>query len=701
MSKVETATENVPTKSHQRGDIQGLRALAVGVVLLAHASVPGFAGGFVGVDVFFVISGFLITGLLLGDIAKHGKVRFGNFYARRASRILPAATTVIVATALASTAILGILQARSVMTDSLWAVFFAANIHFAAVGTNYFSTQTGMSPLLHFWSLAVEEQFYLVWPAVIALIALTFRSRHTKRVPRIQIGVALIAISAVSMYLSVTQTANNPTGAYFSTLDRAWELGIGALAAVALPLLAKIHWSAQSVISWLGAGAVVASVALFSASTPIPGWRALLPVLGSVAILIGGIGSPKWGFHRVLSVRPARFVGDISYSLYLWHFPILILGAAYLGRNDTLPVRFGLLGAATVIAAISYHGLENPLRHAKVFVQKTYRAFLLWPAAIGMVVATVMVATPSVAFAASTTPVANVPVVTAVANAVSAAESNAPVPTLTTPSLLSAPNDHVDLGSCDAYWSPNWHLCQQGDPNGTKTVVVFGNSHGAMWAPAIAVAAKAAHWKFYPIVQEACAFDAMVLYGNQWSPKNKCALWYDQAKADIAKLHPTDIVFGTYTGSADWVPSEKAIIEQFKPLTKRIIVLSDDGNGFNSAPLIKPAYCLLGTGATQKTCLGTVTTERATDTVLAGKIAKATGSEFINVTPWFCDNNFCPSLINDIIPTVDGAHLTPQYSTYLGSVMTTALNLNGKSVMMPHSVPVPPPTTTTTTTQGQ
>jgi peptidoglycan/LPS O-acetylase OafA/YrhL len=696
MSDATEAVTKEKTKT-QRGDIQGLRALAVILVLLAHASVPGFAGGFIGVDVFFVISGFLITGLLLGDIAKHGKVRFGHFYARRASRILPAATLVIVVTAIASTMILGVLQARSTMTDSLWAVFFAANIHFAAVGTNYFASPLGTSPLMHYWSLAVEEQFYLVWPAIIALVALVVRAKKSGRVPRLSIGAVLVVISAVSLYLSVDQTANNPTGAYFSTLDRAWELGVGALLAIALPVLTKAHWGIRSALSWAGVSAIALSVILFNASTPIPGWRALLPVLGSAAILFGGVGSPRWSTSAMLSVRPARFVGDISYSLYLWHFPILILGAAYFGRHDSLGVRFALLGGAVALSSLSYHGLENPVRHAKMFVQKTYRAFLLWPVAVGTVVATVAIATPTVAFAASTGSIKAVPVAQAVATAVVAGQDAATVPLTTTPGLLAAPSDHVDLGACDAYDVPNWHLCNLGDPHGTKTVVAFGNSHSAMWVPAISAAAKADGWKFYPVVREACAYEVYPDLGGKWGSNNICTKWYDVAKADIKRLHPNVLIIGSYTNSPEWAAGERTDINQLGPLVGRVILLSD------TTKIPSPAECLLANGATQKSCLWPVSATRANDTVIASDIAAATHSEFINVTPWFCDNGLCPSVINGIIPFFDGAHLTPQYSTYLGPAMTTALNLNGGSVIQPSSVSlstVPPVTTTTTSTPG-
>ena len=351
----------VPSKFRQ--DIQGLRALAVGIVVLDHAHIPGFSGGFIGVDVFFVISGFLITGLLLGDIAKHARVRFLNFYSRRAQRILPAATVVILATCVASIALLGIIQARSVLVDGVWAVFFGANVHFASVGTNYFAAAVSTSPLQHYWSLAVEEQFYLVWPAALGIVAVVFRRKGiVGHVPRLPIALTLAVVGGLSLYLSVVQTASNPKAAYFSTFDRTWELAVGALLAVALPWLGKIPTALRSALSWSGLVAIVTAALFFTASTPMPGYNALLPVLGCAALLVGGIGLPRYGAHSLLSIRPMRFLGDISYSLYLWHWPVIVL----LTGDTTGLSGIELLGARLAVmlgaSCASYYLIEHPLR---------------------------------------------------------------------------------------------------------------------------------------------------------------------------------------------------------------------------------------------------------------------------------------------------------------------------------------------------
>jgi peptidoglycan/LPS O-acetylase OafA/YrhL len=679
-----------PEKTAQRGDIQGLRALAVVAVIADHAHIPGVAGGFSGVDVFFVLSGFLITGILLKDVGTCGRIRFVNFYAHRARRILPAATVVLVATAIASALILGVLSARSELTSSVWAVFFAANIHFSQLGTNYFSAAS-TSPIQHFWSLAVEEQFYLVWPALIALIVVVTRARSRKVVPRVSLGVVLGVLTAGSLYLSIIQSSSNPTASYFSTIDRGYELGIGALIAVCLPALRKLGARTKAVLSVAGLASVVSGIVVFNASTPFPSWRALVPVLGCGALLVGGMDNNGL-IQRGLSLRPFRWTGDVSYSLYLWHFPVLVLGAVVLGRNDTLAARLALIAGAFALAGISYYGLENPMRHLKALTKATWRGLILWPVATGLVVATALVAVPSVPFAGASTPPVAVSVITAVAQAVSAGEAGAPVPSVTDPSLLVADSAHVDLGNCDAYYSANWKLCQLGDPTGTKTVVVFGNSHSAMWSPAIEAAAKAAGWKYYPVVHEACGLAVMPNYLHQWAPGNSCSLWYATALVDIKRLHPSVIVIGTYTHEVEWAPGLAEILKQMAPLAKRVVLLSD------TTRITNPSSCLLESGATQGTCLFSLSALRKHNVVVARGLAAQSGAQFVDITPWFCDQGKCPSLIDDIVPFFDGSHVTEEYSAYLGGVMASALNLNGGSVVQPVSVPVPAVSSVATTT---
>ena len=673
-----------PKPAKFRQDIQGLRALAVGVVVLDHANIPGFSGGFVGVDVFFVISGFLITGLLLGDVAKYSRVRFTNFYSRRAQRILPAATVTIAVTALASVMLLGVIQARSTLVDSVWAAFFCANIHFAHIGTDYFANNTATSPLQHFWSLSVEEQFYLFWPALIGLITVVFvKKGATNHVPRVPIALTLGLVTMGSLYLSIVNTAANPTGAYFSTIDRTWELSIGALLAVASPQLPKIPSMVRALLSWSGLAAIFAAAVFFTAATPMPGTAALVPVLGCAALLIGGIDSPRGGAHALLTRQPMRLIGDMSYSLYLWHWPILILGAAYLGARDTLWVRCALIICSVVVSAVSYYGLENPMRHLKVLSVRAWRGLLLWPAALGVVMSIAVFAAPNIPYAAAAGAAnSNVTPAAAIAEAVHAALVHAPVPHATDPSLLVASSDHVTLGSCSQYPTFTGRLCQLGDPTGTKTLVLFGNSHSVMWEPALAIVAKDAHWKFYVVVREACGYDGYV--GLSGVLPNACTQFYSWARTQIAALHPDVVVIGSYTATPLWKQGETQVIADLRPFTKRLVLFSD-------APWTppSPATCLTARGANQGTCLTIEPASRVVGHAAPAAIAAGEHVQYLDTANLSCNGWRCPAVINGIIPTYDGIHLTPQYSAYVAPLLGPALDLGGANTRPVATAPVP------------
>jgi len=311
-----------------RTDIQGLRALAVGMVILAHAGIPVAAGGFIGVDVFFVISGFLITSLLLREVQRSSTISIRGFYERRARRILPAGTVVLVVTVLYAALTFSADRVGSIAGDAVWSSVFLANVHYAVDGTDYFAAGDP-SPLQHFWSLAVEEQFYLLWPLLVLAIVVVVR-RRSRYVPFTRlVTVAVIAIIVGSLVWSMIETAVSPSTAYFSTPARAYELAAGALLATITAAGTRVPaWLTgplRGMLGWAGFFALVVMMVLWDDRTPIPGTLASLVVLATAAMLVSGIGDVR-GAGRMLSVRPVRFIGDISYSLYLWHWPLLTLG---------------------------------------------------------------------------------------------------------------------------------------------------------------------------------------------------------------------------------------------------------------------------------------------------------------------------------------------------------------------------------------
>ncbi|MDQ1703508.1 MAG: hypothetical protein QOF57_2760, partial [Frankiaceae bacterium] len=356
-----------------RPDVEGLRAVAILPVVAYHAAqfaapsaghwisrtLGQVTGGFLGVDVFFVISGFLITGLLAREVQERGTISFGRFYARRARRILPAATVVLLVTLAASALILPAARAGQVAHDVLSAAVFQADMHFAGAGVDYMGVAVDPSPVLHFWSLNDEEKFYVVWPAVLMVAALLSLRRRNRPATarRRHLAFALLALTLPSLWWSQhLVSAHDPTG-YYLAPSRAFELGIGGLLALGMPLVERLGRAARVLGAVAGLAVVVVCMFTYTALTPFPGVAALPVALGTALVLAG---HPRGITARVLSARPVRWVGRVSYSLYLWHWPVLVLAAAAAGgRLRTLPL-VACVGFAFVLAELSYRFCERP-----------------------------------------------------------------------------------------------------------------------------------------------------------------------------------------------------------------------------------------------------------------------------------------------------------------------------------------------------
>jgi peptidoglycan/LPS O-acetylase OafA/YrhL len=356
-----------------RPDIEGLRAVAVALVVLFHAGVVPLAGGYVGVDVFFVLSGFLITGLLIRERLAFDSTSLPRFYARRVRRILPAATLVLVVTLLASYQWLGFLRANTIALDGQWTALFGANLHFALEGTQYLNNLAPPSPLQHYWSLAVEEQFYLIWPLLFLIIAGIGRGARL----RVKLAVALGIIITASFAWSIIQTPQDGNWAFFSPLTRAWELAIGALLAVSIPLILRIPTSTGPWLSWAGLGCVIGSAFLLDGNTPFPGYAASLPVLGAALAIIGGTVTPGGGAEVVLARAPLQWLGKLSYGLYLWHWPLLIVSAQATGNAVSFPQSLGLVAIAVLLSVVTYRLAENPIRRSTVLQKRTFASVSL------------------------------------------------------------------------------------------------------------------------------------------------------------------------------------------------------------------------------------------------------------------------------------------------------------------------------------
>jgi peptidoglycan/LPS O-acetylase OafA/YrhL len=353
---------NVPALSRFRSDIEGLRAVAVLLVLFFHAGLPPH-GGYIGVDIFFVISGFLITGLLLREAESSGRISLSNFYARRAKRLLPAATLVL----LTSTVLIQFRAPESQRAifnlDVVGAAAYFVNWRFAARSVDYLAEDLGRSPILHFWSLAVEEQFYFIWPLLI--IASLYLAKKFGARRSVATTSALCLVLVPSLAWSVWYTKVSPAEAFFVTSTRLWELSAGALLALYQARIKQLPHALSSILGWGGVLLISVAAVMFNEKTVWPSYRAGLPTLGTALVIASGTISKEGRLYRLLSLRPMVWIGAISYSLYLWHWPLVVLG------QDWLELKGRMWGGALVVASfvpalLSYHFVEQPTRRAPI-----------------------------------------------------------------------------------------------------------------------------------------------------------------------------------------------------------------------------------------------------------------------------------------------------------------------------------------------
>ncbi|MBF4762899.1 acyltransferase [Nocardioides islandensis] len=697
------------TARHFRPDIQGLRALAVGTVILAHAGFGTVSGGFVGVDVFFVISGFLITSLLMREADRTGRISLLGFYARRARRILPAAALVAMATVVASILFLPLVRAVEIIKDSIWAAAFGANIRFAVVGTDYFAKGEPASPLQHYWSLSVEEQFYLVWPLLLvgAIALAATRGRRLadgwgRRTPLLMIGV----LSVLSFAWSVHATYQSPTTAYFSTLTRAWELGVGAGLGVLMSRgqVRAPRWLVQA-LGLVGLGAVLLACFWYTPETRFPGYQALLPVLGTAALLYAGGATDQGAVSRLMSLTPARVVGDWSYSLYLWHWPVLRIAEDHLHhRRLPLDTLFLCLVLIVGLSALTYRYVETPFRTGRLWARPRI-GVALYPLSLALVL---VMAVSGRAWIdrelgvsgdnpAITTAdfhgkrLSKDPAVALVQASAQAAEAGTPIPSDLTPPLLGLRKDTAPLGDCD-YRTGTRGLCANGDTDADKTIVLVGDSHARAWSPAFTALGQQQGYTTYYLVFSGCsATRAVQAEPQNLRPWSDCEDFKDWVVQTVGRLHPDLTVVATSAVSPIVGPDGDPVgvldqrdefrslvtdgfaqeLAELKPFTDRLVVLG------NTPKLPRePGVCMSqGGDVTLEDCLfrrGPVAHAIQMDFKQA---AASQDVEFVNALPWFCFELMCPPVIGSTIAMRDSEHMTPEYAVELAEPLARKLRL--------------------------
>lgn len=485
------AAEKPRTTAGFQPEIQGLRTLAVVLVVLYHFWPWHLTGGFVGVDIFFVISGYLITSHLYREIVRDGHVDLGRFWARRIRRLLPLSFLVLIVTSVAAVLVLPATLWQTTYRQVMGSAFYVQNWLLASDAVDYSAQDDAATAVQHFWTLSVEEQFYVLWPLLLFVVYWLVSRRGRpgpERLRRVMIT-SLALLGLASLVFSIAFTAYDPAQAYFVTPTRIWEFVAGAIVALAL-MGRQYHGRTANLIGWAGFAAIVLSGVLYSSSTPFPGYTALLPVLGTVALLACGGRDRLTGVYWWLSRRPATFGGDISYAVYLWHWPVVLLAPYAWEAAETWQGKLVLIAGVVLISWVSKFTVEDPCRRSRLLVSspRTYgmaasgMAFitvlaLLMPTGVSELLEEDEVSTASSCYGYE-----------ALANPQdcdTVEGEGAPNPAV---AEIAAQAKEPAFPDCQAEADdPGIPECSLGvEPGAADTVMaVFGDSHGTQWLPAL------------------------------------------------------------------------------------------------------------------------------------------------------------------------------------------------------------------------
>jgi peptidoglycan/LPS O-acetylase OafA/YrhL len=669
----------VPLERKHRPDIQGLRAIAVVAVVLYHANL-GVPGGFIGVDVFFVISGFLITRQLI-DLFGHRRARgFVEFYTRRIRRILPASLLVTACTVVAFRFLGPPLLVRSVGIDGLFTSGYIFNYRLIVEGTQYLGATLPPSPLQNYWSLAVEEQFYLVWPLLIFVVAAIARP-HWRRPA---LAVALSAVAGWSLYLCITSTPTSPSWAYFSLPTRAWELAFGGLVALVASRTVGLSRPIRELMAWVGLLGILVSAFLITAHTEYPGYAAVLPVAAAALLIAAGTGSPC-GPERVLAEPALQGIGAVSYSWYLWHWPLLILAPFLVGHALDVEGRVDVVAVSLALAIATYFALENPVRRLRRSHGSWLRSGLVMTG--GCVVACMLV-------------LSNLPNTTGLGGAVAARPidsiGGAPleqvqttlqdslwlraVPKNLTPTIADAAYDFPQTSYDGCFLDLSTVVpftCAFGDLKAKRTAVLFGDSHMQQWLPGIAAAAQVQHWRIVAYNKAACPVANITVFSLELNRQyTQCTPWRNDVLRDIRKMHPQLIIASQSDGNSGTIPastwgaSTGAAVAQLVRIAPVDFILDDPepANRFDIPD------CLAEHLDDAAAC--SYPLSKSADLVKRAAVAEAVrqnGATVVSPDDWMCTPTTCPAIAGNILIYRDDAHVTAAYSRWLAPLLAGLL----------------------------
>lgn len=611
-------------------EIQALRALASVLVVIYHARL--IRGGYIGVDIFYVISGYLITGLLLRELEKTQKVSFSAFYLRRIKRLLPTSFIVLAITAVTAWALYPATMRHELGRDVVAAGLYISNYLFALWQLDYQNLNAIPPVVIHYWSLAVEEQFYLFWPFLIFAL---FKRGGRKTVIR-----GIVVITGLSFLLSYLQTRTSPIWAFYSLPTRAWELGIGALLLFTprSGVLTKFgkHLALSSLI------AITAGSFYYRDSTAFPGTAALVPVLAT-AFAIATIGSWPEFLARISHLKVVQWLGEISYPLYLWHWPLLVIPAVYFGRGLHILERALCILATLLLAHLTHRYVEEPVRHKGLSGKAIARS-----ASVATIISLIL--GTSIYFTHT--------------DRIQSSSGKS----FTLSQILEKPTVYADGCHLNNGQTKSGD-CLYGLRGSSKKVVLFGDSHAAQWFPALEKLAQTYKFELISLTKSSCPGPAVTTVDVGGYKNAECSAWRNNSYRRIASIHPQIVIVSGMQviamphGISDrktwWQQGESSTLAHLRGLAPKLIYLTDTPHPLRNIP----------------DCISAGDFSKC-DQTKASEPYTISGFTNINPTPWLC-TTICPAIIGGQIVYRDSSHLSVGMSRQLASRLRAALLESG------------------------
>lgn len=631
-----------------RADIEGLRALGIFLVIAAHARVPGLESGFIGVDIFFVISGYLISGLLIEEKLRTGRINFAAFYARRFRRLLPALLLMLTATAVAVAALTPVrdwpYQADAGSAASMW----ASNLYFAFERMDYFGKASESNAFLHTWSLGVEEQFYLVWPLLILLLVPRGQGGKVRR-----LAWGMATICAASLVACAWMTQVSPRHAFYLMPLRAWQFAIGALVYTFGMLPSRLpDEKAKWIVAALNISGfvfIVSALLLIGVETTYPGVWALLPTLGAACLLPSPRGCNSM-VQRVLALAPMQWLGKLSYSWYLWHWPVLVVGAGLLPGFGLLQ-RIELVFLALLLAFASYSWVERPIRRNSGLVRKP-RHFIL--AALLLMLAFMLlfsrwggVAKQEVVVGSKTSAAISVPVI-------------------------------YQMECDDWFHSDRLRPCVFGSGAASRTAVVVGDSIGLQWFPAYAKVFAAPEWRLVVLTKSSCPMvDEPIFNPRIGREFTECTSWRNKALEYIAKMKPDVVIMGTTDGAGftreQWVDGTGRVLAKVAPFSKEVRIMRSTPH----LPFNGPSCIASHANESDDSACSAAAADAENDAV-ADWLGQAASSwknvRVLDMNDAVCPGGVCNAKRNGMLTYRDQQHLNAEYAASLSDRLKRELS---------------------------